>query len=76
MATQGKLLHLRQKIRKESFLQPGGMKKVLNAPSILNAFKSEVSVSAKLMHEFLPYTECLFVLVVIYVPVNNFLVMS
>ena len=45
MALQGKMLHLRQKIRKESFLQPGGMKKLMSAPGVLQAFKSEVSVS-------------------------------
>ena len=59
MALQGKMLHLRQKIRKESFLQPGGMKKVMNAPTILQAFKSQVSVSKKISYEPLQAKMCL-----------------
>lgn len=45
MALQGKLFQLKAQTRKESFLKEGGIKKVMVAPTVMRAFRRNVSVS-------------------------------
>lgn len=45
MAMQGKLLQMKAQARKDSILKEGGIKTVMTAPSVMQAFRRNISVS-------------------------------
>jgi hypothetical protein len=47
LGVQGKLLQLKSQTRKESLMKEGGIKTLMAAPSVMNAFKRNVTVSVK-----------------------------